>query len=82
MPGLGWLDCRDCLGKGHVDHCVACVRRPGLLWLGGDEYLECPACEGTGRPLRRRPHVLVNGLLRPPAPGPVVGAGRNVALER
>lgn len=23
--------------------------RPGLLWLGGEDYLVCPSCDGTQR---------------------------------
>jgi len=30
--------------------CATCIGslRPGLLWLGGDDYLECPDCNATG----------------------------------
>lgn len=29
--------------------CVTCAKstRPGLLWLGGGDWLECPDCDGT-----------------------------------
>ncbi len=29
--------------------CPTCARstRPGLLWLGGGDWVECPDCEGT-----------------------------------
>lgn len=33
----------------HEARCTVCVgsTRPGLLWLGGSDWLECPDCGGT-----------------------------------
>lgn len=28
--------------------CHVCHAR-GVLWLGGNDYVDCPECEGTGR---------------------------------
>lgn len=63
--GRRFLKCQDCLGTGRVNHCLACVRRPGWIWLGGGDYLECPNCEGTGKPKRRDPFVAVGGIFAP-----------------
>lgn len=31
--------------------CPTCrgAARPGLIWLGGKDYVECPDCQGTGK---------------------------------
>lgn len=47
--GLGytpWGPCLDCKELGRVKHCVACGGK-GKLWLGGSDYLDCPACPSS-----------------------------------
>lgn len=32
--------------------CVACSdykRKQGMMWMGGNEFMPCPACNGTGK---------------------------------
>lgn len=37
------------VGKSHKHRCPTCAQstRKGQLWLGGDDWLVCPDCDGT-----------------------------------
>lgn len=62
------VQCIDCGGTGRVNHCVACAGR-GKLWLGGDEYIDCPVCpsmNGGAAPVRV--HVVMSGIQFQPTP--------------
>lgn len=38
------------MSQRHEGPCPTCLRslRKGLLWLSGNDYVECPDCGGTG----------------------------------
>lgn len=76
--GYKYITCFDCKGKGRVNFCIACNGRK-VLWLGGDEYVECPGCEGTGLPLKRVIHFFMGGIYRKKSNIKV--AGRSPQLE-
>ena len=61
--GWSWVKCVDCDGTGRVKHCVAC-NASGRLWLGGNDYIECPNCKGRGGAVKeqRKVHVVLDGV--------------------
>lgn len=52
LPGMVKIDAK----------CVLCREslKPGYLWIGGKDYLECPDCNGTGR------FLMIEERIQPP----------------